>query len=579
MPVSGPRKILVAIDFGTTFSGVAWADTRRTARTTIKDWPGGNGNDDKVPTILQYEYANFSGRRTWGFDIERDTDKPTYEMFKLGLDPKREKDTRLGRDYPSVVRVPNNTAEVDRLVVDYLTALREWFESQLADLPNSIDLQSIPKQYVITVPAMWSERAQDRTRSCAERAGMGQKQNIIIISEPEAAAIRVLEEMREDDYRFKKDDTFIVCDAGGGTVDLISYTVTGFNTVPGLNSKPVLQVEEAVRGEGYVCGGIFVNRVFAKYMRDTYGNHPSFDEEVLEDAVREFEQNVKKRFDGNISKTYKIRVGIPNGRDITNNNLRLSGTQVKAFFDPVIREIERLVLAQLQATNQRVKCVLLVGGFGGNKYLKTRLERAVGDGVKVSRPKNTLTAVVEGALIRGLVDAQPGNAHLRIESRIARRSYGTSAWVDYEPAVHERSRRKSGSYGGEYHVQTLQWFAKQNELVRVAKPFGYYWDKKASDGMPDEIKMPIYSFEARPGMGPPMYPDAPGVTELGMLRLRLSALPGPACAAAVRKETNSHGEEFYIVDFDIQMTLHSASLTFALLVQGTKYHELSLDFS
>lgn len=59
-----------------------------------------------------------------------------------------------------------------------------------------------------------------------------------------------------------------------------------------------------------------------------------------------------------------------------------------------------------------------------------------------------------------------------------------------------------------------------------------------------------------------------------MLRVKVRDLPGPA----VRKELNHNNEEFYIVDFDIQMTLHSANLTFALLVQGIKYHELSLDF-
>ncbi|KAK5195203.1 hypothetical protein LTR96_002795 [Exophiala xenobiotica] len=566
MPDSGPRKILVAVDFGTTFSGVAWADTRRKTRTIIKDWPGGTGNDDKVPTILQYESSTFSDGRKWGFEVERDSQKPTYEMFKLGLDPKREKETSLARNYPSFVRLPTNSADVEKLVVDYLTALRENFEIQLADLPNSLDLQSIPKQYIITVPAMWSEPAQDKTRSCAERAGMGQKQTIGIISEPEAAAIRVLEEMREDEYRFEKDDTFVVCDAGGGTVDLISYTVTGLD--------PVLQVEEAVKGEGHVCGGMFVNRVFAEYMRETYGNQATFNDEVLEDAVREFEQNIKKRFDGNVNNKYKIRVGIQNGRDVRDGNLRLSGRQVMKFFDPVIEKIESLVLAQLRATKQRVKCVILVGGFGGNKYLKTRLESAVGDGVRVKRPKNTLTAVVEGALIRGLVDAQPGNAHIRIESRIARRYYGTSSYVPYESGVHD-FRRSSNSYGNR-QILTLQWFAKQNEAVRVADPFPYYWDHKG--GIPDEIKMPIYSFEAQPNGKEPMYPDAPGVTELGMLRLKTRDLSARARAAAVRK-VDRNGEEVWALDFDIRMTLHSASLTFALLVHGKEYTMLNLDFS
>jgi len=156
----------------------------------------------------------------------------------------------------------------------------------------------------------------------------------------------------------------------------------------------------------------------------------------------------------------------------------------------------------------------------------------------------------------------------------------------------------------------MQWFVKQvccfdeqreivvlmcdcqDEPIRVAKPFPYYWDKPACEGLPDEIRMPIYSYERRANTGPPMYPDAgksisdhhqkpeddcplDGVTELGMLRVKISKLPD----AAVRIESGANGEEFYIVDFDIQMTLHSASLSFGLLVRGTKYHELSLDFS
>lgn len=48
---------------------------------------------------------------------------------------------------------------------------------------------------------------------------------------------------------------------------------------------------------------------------------------------------------------------------------------------------------------------------------------------------------------------------------------------------------------------------------------------------------------------------------------------------AVPKKKGDNDEEFYVIDFDIQMTLHSANLTFALLVKGKKYHELSLDFS
>ena len=142
-------------------------------------------------------------------------------MFKLGLDPQREKETQLSRDYPSVARLPSDPAVVEKLVTDYLRRLRKHFHSQLDDLPASTALQEVLKRYIITVPAMWSPAAQDQTRRCAEAAKMGE--NVTIISEPEAAAIKVLDEMRSDD-RLKVGETFVLCDAGGGYEPSLSWS-------------------------------------------------------------------------------------------------------------------------------------------------------------------------------------------------------------------------------------------------------------------------------------------------------------------------------------------------------------------
>lgn len=57
-----------------------------------------------------------------------------------------------------------------------------------------------------------SDQAQATTRHCAEKAGMG---NMQIITEPEAAGIYALKNMR---LGLKEDDTFVLCDAGGGYV-------------------------------------------------------------------------------------------------------------------------------------------------------------------------------------------------------------------------------------------------------------------------------------------------------------------------------------------------------------------------
>lgn len=125
-------------------------------------------------------------------------------------------------------------------------------------------------------------------------------------------------------------------------------------------------------------------------MQNTYRTHPEFNEEVLADAVREFEDKLKKSFDGGTydNDEYPMFVRIREGHQITRNQLKISGRRMKTFFDPVFVEIEDLIQRQINATENRFKCIVLVGGLGGNKYLKKRLEERFGDDVKISKAKN-----------------------------------------------------------------------------------------------------------------------------------------------------------------------------------------------
>lgn len=126
----------------------------------------------------------------------------------------------------------------------------------------------------ITVPAVWSDLAQAKTRACAEKAGMGTGSALHIISEPEAAAMYALNIM--DPHNVEVGDTFVLCDAGGGTVDLISYTVSAL--------KPILEIIEASPGSGSLCGSSFLNRIFEQCLRKKLNGNPGWDEDVLEEV-------------------------------------------------------------------------------------------------------------------------------------------------------------------------------------------------------------------------------------------------------------------------------------------------------
>jgi hypothetical protein len=84
---------------------------------------------------------------------------------------------------------------------------------------------------------------------------------------------------------------------------------------------------------------------------------------------------------------------------------------------------------------------------------------------------------VDGALIKGLADAQPSDATVIVEARNARRYYGTSAYVDFQEGEHKLANRyatrimfsastktvdrEKDSRTGGWTIRVLQWFLKK----------------------------------------------------------------------------------------------------------------------
>ncbi len=129
------------------------------------------------------------------------------EAFQSGLFAK----------YPSPTAAPRLSGDIcEKLVVDYLWSLRIHTDNYLKDHFGSLVLDVTPREYIITVPAIWSDRAQYRTRLCAHKAGMGDREKIQVISKPEAAGIYALGSMLHIGLTLS--DTFVVCTAGGGYV-------------------------------------------------------------------------------------------------------------------------------------------------------------------------------------------------------------------------------------------------------------------------------------------------------------------------------------------------------------------------
>ncbi|CAG8971871.1 hypothetical protein HYALB_00001984 [Hymenoscyphus albidus] len=560
------HKLIIAVDFGTTFSSIAYVYTSDpNEQKVVKSWPDSSQSTEFVPSTIRYnEYDPETTPPKWGYQLEDDELK--HEWFKLGLYPALAK-TALAENYPSHTAFPPVYGkECEKMVTDYLRSLKKHAEKYIAEKLDEVFLKGKKPEYIVTVPAVWSDQAQATTRRCAENAGMGSRNDMQIITEPEAAGIYALKNMK---LGLNVHDTFVLCDAGGGTVDLISYTVAE------VGERPLIY--ESAPGSGSLCGSTFLNRIFDHFLRRKFANYPKWDEDYHKEAMHRFEIKIKREFNGDLNKSFFIPArGLSNNLllGIQSGKVEFTGRDLAEVFEPVMKEIVALVAAQIHATDKPVKAILLAGGFGSSNYLKKRIEKRVG-GIKVVQIEDGDTAIVRGALIRGLVEKSPGLASVRIDGRVARRYYGALAGVPFDPKRHDSWRKeRDGLFGGD-RVQEMNWFVKKGALIRGndRPSFGFYWSEEVFPGYPPTIELTLYKCDDSKNEGAPLYADGKEVQRFVKLKADVRSM-----MKEFKQELGDNGKMYYKLDFDLEIEYQSGSLKFSILYNGKRYDTATAEF-
>ncbi|KAK3343599.1 hypothetical protein B0T25DRAFT_302302 [Lasiosphaeria hispida] len=565
------RKIIVGIDFGTTYSGVAWAETQRPdRRVAITSWPISKiaregESSDKVPTRLRYNGDNTE----WGFSIPITAPADQIiEWFKLDLDPSLES---MGS------AVANAAARggrgVDQLVTDYMSALGDHLMYTLREKLGEGVVKSTPLEFIVTVPAIWSDLAKDKTKQACQLANglSATKVPIHLISEPEAAAIYALHGL--DPHGLKIGDSFVICDAGGGTVDLISYTIT--------NLKPILEVQEATPGTGALCGSTFLNMRFGKFLKAKLGREEGFDDEVLAEAMERFEKIVKRQFTMSAppDESYIIPVGgLANNRElgISRGRYALKASDLQTIFEPVVQEVIKLVRDQITSSKVPIRAVLLVGGFGASNYLKERLRNAVDRNIQIMQPPNAWLAVVHGAVMKGLAQSAPDKLTLvKVQNRKARKHYGTEWRTRYDEKTHSHLRDKRHWCGldGCWKVYTMEWFIKKGDSVSENEPFftSFVWTGPVSQGRIRKIKMDIYAD--RTARIAPLTRDE-NVSLLCHVEADVSHIP----ENQLQRRKGTDGQQYYELNCKIEAVYLSASTQYTLLFNNSRYNSVTAEY-
>ncbi|KAF8901894.1 hypothetical protein CPB84DRAFT_909984 [Gymnopilus junonius] len=442
-PYSGPhRKLVLAFDVGTTFSGVSYSildpgevpDIRGVTRYPAQEHVGG---DSKIPTIIYYDKegnvraVGAEAMREGIEDEAEDGEWTKAEWFKLHLRPKTQSAAHVTQKIPPL---PQGKAAIE-VFADFLRYLHKCARTYIEEThANGVDLlKSLePRTYfVLTHPNGWEGGQQSLMRKAAVMAGLipdtqSGQERLSFVTEGEASLHYCIQSGLTNEA-MKSGKGVLIVDAGGGTIDISAYKQT---------SQQVKSFEEMAPPQCHFQGSIFVTSNAKVYLENLLR-----DSRFIGDVpyiTKCFDKTTKLRF-RNTEEAQHIKFGTLRDKDpklnIRSGQLKLNGTDVASFFEPSVQCIVESIEEQSTTSKTPIGSVFLVGGFAASDWLYTKLKEAFSPrGLNVSRPDgHTNKAVAEGA-VSFYID------HF-VASRVSKLSYGVECIMLYEPWNAEHKSR------------------------------------------------------------------------------------------------------------------------------------------
>ncbi|KAG0004734.1 hypothetical protein BGZ80_003354 [Entomortierella chlamydospora] len=505
--VGSEYPLLVAIDFGTTFSGVAYAFKSNGDVLEMTTWPHQANLYGKVPTISAYTKET-DRLHSWGYAAKAAMLTPNsrnldlIQKFKLFLD------SDLAPYLSPLPRAINPQAAIS----DYLRAMHTHAINEITkNSAGGVVFDQSHIQYCLTVPAMWTDAAKGIMRQTAIQAGLIQPSDpshrLLLVSEPEAAAMYC--ERKCEQFNLRNGDRFMICDAGGGTVDLIVFQVD--------YSSGTRKLTEVTRGSGASCGSGFLDENFSMLLRQKlqrYDLQPKAWAQIME----EFMFMHKPQFDGDEDSFVTMPATVANVVDVDmrleDGLLTITAQEMREFvFDPVVNQVLGLIDGQL-FQSQQCSAIFLVGGFGSSPYLHKRVQQEFESRVPLIRyPPRPDLAVVRGAVYHGLT-------HQPVQARVARRWYGVDTTRPYKAGD---PVDKKYMQDGKYRVRDgFSVFVRPGQTIAVDECIS---KKYITHKYPEPLSSPLYVYN---GENQPDFVDSPGVQKLCDFTIPLPHMPGAA---------------------------------------------------
>ncbi|KAH9212086.1 hypothetical protein DL95DRAFT_464318 [Leptodontidium sp. 2 PMI_412] len=540
------------------FSGVAWAtkeDFYTENINVVTSWPGYGREEGKAPTELFYE----DGKVMWGYGIPIDATPVSW--FKLLLVKDADLDEEL-RSSEFMLRGrkmlrENGKTAVD-LIADYLRALWEHVLDTIQKARGESVVDALPFHVVITVPAIWKGYAREAMEKAVKQSGILRSRTagpttLTFAPEPEAAALSTLSE---------RGDVYVICDAGGGTVDLITYEID--------SSRKPISMHEAVEGTGGLCGGIFIDQAFEDMCRFRLGRKwDRLSKAGIKQIMRnEWAVGANGGFGSESLNDTSREPAIKNGR------IHFKSSHIQKAFAQSFSDIQKLIeeqieRAKLQGSN--TTGIILVGGLGGSPYLYEILKEKYGRvGIKIlqSTGMGPRTAICRGAVYKGFMEGAGGNVGedepnmISITSTVSRLSFGIVKYVPYVAGQHLDADRVWDMHECKWMASNqMDWYLKRGENVSKKDPVKKSYYRCYTQDFGGSTSFALVQCDA---LEPPDRKTS-DVTDLCKADFETSV-----AFSSLEEFTNDQGTKYKKLSFDLEMVPSGASLEFVVYVNGKR---------
>ncbi|KAF9806676.1 hypothetical protein IEO21_08594 [Rhodonia placenta] len=503
------RKLVLAIDIGTTYSGVSYCvlDPGEVPKIlSVTRFPGQEGEnksrDVKIPSVLYYDKQGHikavgAEATLQGTQIQAvDKGWIRVEWFKLHLRPPS---MRLSEPLPKIA-IQKSVIDIFADYLRYVVKCAKKFISDSSPIGRKLLETDAPIEFILSHPNGWAGPQQSKMRRAAIQAGLVSDDSegyskIHFVTEGEASLhFCIVNGLGDDVVKTHKYVTIV--DAGGGTIDLSTYTF--------LSSSPV-SAEESVAPNCIVEGSTVVNRRADKLLKEKLTGSRFYDLEYRNAMLDNFETTTKPTFRDS-KKTSFIRFGGPRDTDeklnIKRGVLSLSGSEMESLFQPSINAIRTAINGQLAQVNAESSTILLVGGFATSPFLRSQLQNhARIKGLRLFCPEGqTSKAVAEGALLFYLDNM--------VRARVARHAYGTRYRIYYDARQPDHNKRKKTivrDLEGKFVVpKAFAMIIPKGKVVSEQEEFSYHlsWTTRNQD---DFIVVSVLSY--RGGRPTPKWTD------------------------------------------------------------------------